>query len=60
MLYRLEKDEELGVVRIVETPTNQVIDVFIIESEMDKAKSMLKHLNMGGAFDGNTPAFFLN
>lgn len=60
MMYKLEKDEELGVVRIIETPTNQVIDVFIIESEMDKAKSMLKNLNMGGAFDGNTPAFFLN
>lgn len=60
MMYKLEKDEELGVVRIVETPTNQVIDVFIIESEMDKALSMLKNLNMGGAFDGNTPAFFLN
>ena len=60
MMYKLEKDHELGVVKIIETPTNQVIEMFILESEMDKAKDMLKHLNMGGGFDGNTPSFFLN
>lgn len=59
MMYRLEKDHELGVVKIIETPTDQVIEMFIIESEMDKAKAMLKNLNMGGGFDGNTPSFFL-
>jgi hypothetical protein len=26
---------------------------------MRKAKEMLRHLNFGGAFDGTTPAFFL-
>lgn len=59
MMYRLEKDHELGVVKIVEVPTDQVIEMFILESEIEEAKAMLKHLNMGGGFDGNTPAFFL-
>lgn len=59
MMYRLEKDEELGVAKIIETTTNQVIDHFLIESEMAEAKKLLKHLNMGGGFDGSTPAFFL-
>jgi hypothetical protein len=61
MLYKLERDDDLGVVKIIETPTNQVIEMFILssESQMNEAKALLKHLNMGGAFDGNTPAFFL-
>jgi len=61
MLYKFERDDDLGVVKIIETPTNQVIEMFILssESQMNEAKALLKHLNMGGAFDGNTPAFFL-
>lgn len=41
---------------VVETGTRQVI-----KSEMRKeeAKSMARHLNMGGGFDGWTPSFFL-
>lgn len=58
-MYKLEKDNELGVAKIIETTTDQVIEMYIIESEMDKAKAMLKHLNMGGGFDGATPTFFL-
>ena len=41
---------------VVETGTRQ-----IIKSDMRKeeAKSMTRHLNMGGGFDGFTPSFFL-
>jgi hypothetical protein len=41
---------------VVETGTRQVI-----KSDMTKndAKSLARHLNMGGGFDGFTPSFFL-
>lgn len=41
---------------VVETTTNQVIKTDMTQSE---AKALVRHLNMGGGFDGNTPAFFL-
>lgn len=41
---------------VVETPTEQVIDSF--ESH-DEARKFSRHLNLGGGFDGWTPAFCL-
>lgn len=43
---------------IVETPTNQVVASKVPEY-MNQAKNLCRHLNMGGGFDGFTPAFFL-
>jgi hypothetical protein len=41
---------------VVETKTDQVIASSI---PMTEAKEMVRHLNMGGGFNGNTPSFFL-
>ena len=43
---------------IIETKTNQVIREKVPEY-MNEAKNLCRHLNMGGGFDGFTPAFFL-
>lgn len=42
---------------LVEIPTGQVIKYSLKKNE---AKELLRHLNMGGGFDGFTPAFFCN
>lgn len=42
--------------KLVESKTDQVIKTFTMYSE---AKKMLRHLNLGGGFDGWTPQFFL-
>ena len=41
---------------ILEVATNQIIYTYVFLCD---AKKMLNHLNRGGAFDGNTPNFFL-
>lgn len=41
---------------IVETSTNQVIKTDMTQAE---AKSLCRHMNFGGGFDGWTPEFFL-
>ena len=42
---------------IVELSTDQVIKSFPGE-EFLKARAFMRHLNLGGAFDGWTPTFF--
>lgn len=42
---------------LVEVPTGLLIKSSL---KKDEAKSMLRHMNMGGAFNGLTPAFFCN
>jgi hypothetical protein len=44
---------------VVETTTNQIINSFPGEKFLD-ARSFMRHLNLGGGFDGWTPNFFLN
>lgn len=41
---------------ILETKTDQVV---VKGLGMREAKEMVRHLNFGGGFDGNTPTFFL-
>lgn len=41
---------------VVESTTEQVVKTDMTQSE---AKAMCRHLNLGGGFDGWTPAFFL-
>jgi hypothetical protein len=39
-----------------ETKTKQVITSF---KNQDEAKKLMRHLNLGGGFDGLTPTFFI-
>jgi hypothetical protein len=41
---------------ILETKTDQII---MFGVGLKKAKETIRHLNFGGGFDGETPAFFL-
>jgi len=41
---------------VVETKTGQAIKSGLNETE---AKTLCRHLNFGGGFDGSTPSFFL-
>jgi len=41
---------------ILETKTDQTV---VKGVRMSKAKEIVRHLNFGGGFDGQTPAFFL-
>jgi hypothetical protein len=43
-------------VGVIETSTNQIIREF---KGIDKARKFLRHLNLGGGFDGWTPSFLL-
>jgi hypothetical protein len=63
MNYKLVDSEEMlhegeymfRVWDLVEIPTGLTIKSSL---KKDEAKSMLRHMNMGGAFDGFTPSFF--
>ena len=41
---------------IIEIKTNQVVKT---DMPMRNAKELVRHLNFGGGFDGDTPSFFL-
>lgn len=41
---------------VLETNTNQLIESNMTQAQ---AKSLCRHLNFGGGFDGWTPTFFL-
>jgi len=41
---------------VIETTTNQIIKTFETQKS---AKEYMRHLNLGGAFDGWTPSFML-
>ena len=43
---------------ILETTTGQIV-VEKVRGFSDETKQLLRHLNMGGGFDGSTPSFFL-
>lgn len=47
---------EIGLGDIVETKTNQIVKRGLA---MKEAKELVRHLNFGGGFDGETPTFFL-
>ena len=63
MNYKLVDNEEMliegeymfSVSDLIEVSTGQVIKTSL---KKDEARSLLRHLNMGGAFDGFTPHFF--
>lgn len=41
---------------VFETETSQTV---FTTTDQAEAKSLCRHLNFGGAFDGNTPKFFM-
>ena len=54
MNYKIQNENKTF--SVLETKTNQVIGSF---KEQQEAKKLLRHLNLGGCFDGFTPTFFL-
>ena len=54
MNYNLVQTDTVYTVQ--ETVTNQAIKTFTVFLE---AKKFMRHLNLGGGFDGLTPNFFL-
>ena len=44
--------------KIFENSTNQIIKIFT-DTNTREARKFLRHLNLGGGFDGWTPTFFL-
>jgi hypothetical protein len=55
---RWPKTSELNcpIYNVIETTTNQIIKSFPAPTE---AKEFMRHLNLGGGFDGWTPSFLL-
>lgn len=54
LVYKIIEDK--GTYNIFETTTEQVIKTFTDNAE---ARKFLRHLNLGGGFEGWTPTFFL-
>lgn len=53
MNYKLKTDNGVSV---IETATEQVIKKF---DNIESARKFMRHLNLGGAFDGWSPSFIL-
>tara|TARA_R110000868_G_scaffold44288_10_gene148075 strand:- start:1545 stop:1742 length:198 start_codon:yes stop_codon:yes gene_type:complete len=49
-------EPSLSLYSVIETSTNQVIKTCKVYKD---AKELMRYLNLGGAFDGWTPAFIL-
>lgn len=56
--YKLVEDRKNRKCTITEKFTDSVIKTFSMD-DLQKAKKLYNHLNLGGAFNGNTPTFFL-
>lgn len=57
MVYNLVEGQDKSMYDIVETSTDQVIKSFPGDKFLE-ARSFMRHLNLGGGFDGWTPTFF--
>lgn len=56
MAFNYKIVEENNFFKVFEVPTDQVVKIF---SDNKEARKFLRHLNLGGGFDGWTPTFFL-
>jgi len=56
MNYKINADENKTNYVVIETQTDQVIKQI---SDFSEARKLMKHLNLGGGFDGWTPSFLL-
>jgi hypothetical protein len=54
MNYKLVENKNKSVYYVKETKTDHIIESF---SNFAEAKNFMKQLNLGGGFDGWTPAF---
>jgi hypothetical protein len=58
MAYNLVEGKDKTMYDVLEETTNQVIKSFPGD-EFLNARKFMRHLNLGGGFDGFTPTFFL-
>lgn len=54
MNYKIKMTE--NGIGVMETATNQIVRSY---DGLEPARKVLRHLNLGGGFDGWTPSFFL-
>ena len=54
MNYKISENNSLY--EVIETTTGQKVKAFML---MTEAKKFMRHLNLGGGFDGWTPTFLL-
>ena len=59
MNYNLVEGKDKSMYDVFESTTNQVIKSFPGD-RFSEARAFMRHLNLGGGFDGFTPIFFLN
>jgi uncharacterized FlaG/YvyC family protein len=58
MNYNLVEGKDKSMYDVVEETTNQVIKSFPGDKFLE-ARKFMRHLNLGGGFDGFTPSFLL-
>ena len=58
MPYNLVEGQDKLLYNVVEKTTGQVIKSFAGDKFLE-ARSFMRHLNLGGGFDGCTPSFLL-
>lgn len=51
--------EAKGKINVVELNTDQIVKTYLL-CERKQAQKLVKHLNSGGGFAGNTPPFVLS
>lgn len=56
MNYKLIEDENKKLYYVKETATDFIIETF---TNFTEAKKFMRHLNLGGGFDGITPEFMV-
>lgn len=57
MAVNYKVESEAGLFHVIEKQTGHVVYTHHFASE---AKKMMKHLNLGGGFDGFSPSFLFN
>jgi hypothetical protein len=58
MNYNLVEGKNKFMYDVLETTTNQVIKSFTGD-KFSEARAFMRHLNLGGGFDGWTPSFLM-
>jgi hypothetical protein len=58
MNYNLVEGKDKSMYDVFEETTNQVIKSFPGD-QFSEARAFMRHLNLGGGFDGFSPTFFL-
>jgi hypothetical protein len=56
LMWPETSEKNCPIYKVLETATNQIIERFKTQKD---AKDFMRHLNLGGGFDGFTPTFML-